>query len=75
MTVRRALCPFSLSVSPVKELTKHAVSAYRIVWRMNTPGWLREGDPRLRGPYRQKIPKVQAILEWSLVTAVRIQNS
>ena len=42
-----------------------------IVWRMNSAEWLMKGDPRLRGPYHQKIPKVQAILEWDNVGVVR----
>jgi hypothetical protein len=29
--------------------------------------WYQKGDPRLRGPYHQKIPRVESRLQWKNV--------
>lgn len=40
------------------------------VWKMSPLLWTQRGDPQLRGPYHQKIPKVVANLEWEAVQNV-----
>lgn len=40
------------------------------VWKMTETKWDQRGDPQLRGNYHQKIPKIQAMLNWEIVNAV-----
>lgn len=37
------------------------------VWKMTGTEWFLKGDPRLRGPYHQKIPKVESRVKWDSV--------
>lgn len=45
------------------------------VWKMTETKWDQRGDPQLRGNYHQKIPKIQAMLNWELVNAVSLSLS
>jgi len=38
------------------------------VWRMSGTEWFQKGDSRLRGPYHQKVPRVESRLEWRQIT-------
>lgn len=62
-----SLCICGTSDSPV------LISCFAdpcLVWKMTGTEWALHGDPRLRGAYHQKIPKVESKVKWDSVQQV-----